>query len=316
LNQADNYRKVAKLMVGPYYINILDDGVASYAFKLPASAELFASHEVTETGADFTFIISADSLPDAYDDCIDSVSAGPSPYKICRLGQKELLWLRYNNRDEVKLAYIISEDWSRWRLIADNSGTYGIDSFFELSYIFAYSVIKKAGLMLHGVVMEWDGMGIIVCAHSGVGKSTHTSMWESREQARIINGDKALCYKEGNAWHSCGAPWCGSSGKFINKKVPIKALVLLERGEKNNVMRISALQGAMSLIGLTYAPGWSDGLMNSALDLLDDLVKKVPVYRLCCRPDYEAVKVLKQEIQKLKWIGGINGAQIKKILNP
>lgn len=307
--RADNsniHKQPGRLFIGPYYISITEDYPASSGYRLPTAAMAFVREdEADDKFADFSCIISAGELPDiAICKCIASYSSGPSPYRIFRMGPDELLWIRYKGNDEVRLAYAISEGWSKWRLIADRTGTLGVDSFLELGYIFAYSVIKKDGLMLHGVVMEWAGMGIIVCAHSGVGKSTHTNIWESREQARIINGDKALCYKEKDAWYSCGAPWCGSSGKYINKRLAISAIVLLERSNKNRVERLSHLQGAIGLIGLTYAPGWDEELMNKALDLLDEIVEAVPVYRLYCRPDYEAVAVLKQELENLNGLVG------------
>lgn len=290
-----------RLMVGPYRLEIVQYGPVS-DFSLPVEADAFIDRSARDGNEpDFTCIISEEQLPDISKyDCIAALRGGPMPYSISRMGKDELLWIRYDNRDKVRLAYLISEGWSKWRLIADRSKTKGEDCFWELGFIFAYSVLKKAGLMLHGVVMEWSGMGILVCAPSGTGKSTHTNMWESREKARIINGDKALCFRDGDVWYSSGAPWCGSSGKYINKRVPISAIILLERGKTNSISRISPLEGAINLIGLAYAPDWSVELTNLALDLLDELVKRVPVYRLSCRPDYGAVDVLKQELLNLK----------------
>lgn len=303
-NATINEAVEARLLVGPYQIIIMKDENQASAFRLPEAAQCFVDDGIRDKEQpDFTYIISASALPDVSKyDCIASCNTVPTPYEIYRIGENTYLWIRYNNQNKVRLAYVISEGWSKWRLIADSSSRFGRDSFSSLVYIFAYSVLNKSGIMLHGVVMEWSGMGIIVCAHSGVGKSTHTNMWEDKENALIINGDKALCYRDKDMWFSCGAPWCGTSGKFVNKSVAIKAIILLERGHKNCIFAVSPLQAAINLIELTYAPSWNEFLMARALDLLDDLVAKVPVYRLYCTPDYEAVQVLKQELQNL--IGG------------
>lgn len=294
----------ARLVIGVYYINIFQDDSAPVRYILPAAARAFIDNESADSKnrekADFTLILSDDKLPDIKkENVIRICNIGPTPYTISRNEANELLWIRYKNRGQVNLAYIISNDWSCWRLIAVSSKAYGKRGFEELTYIFAYSVIKKGGIMLHGVIMDWAGSGILVCAHSGVGKTTHTAMWESKENARIINGDKALCYQDNNIWYSCGSPWCGTSGKYINSSIAIKAIVLLERGDTNRVCHVSPLQGAMSLIALTYAPTWDEELMSSALNILNNLVMRVPVYKLYCRPDYEAVKILKQELQKI-----------------
>lgn len=295
-----NQSAAAGLVIGPYYIKIAQDEAADRPFMLPEAAEDFLDRNLTDDEPDFVYIISDEQIPYIKKkDYIESFYTGPMPYRIGRTSEGNYLWLRYNYRKKVSLAYIISRDWSRWKLIAENSGTFGQSSFWELFYIFAYSVLKKSGVMLHGVVMEWAGMGIIVSAHSGVGKSTHTNMWESKENALIINGDKALCYKENNVWYSCGSPWCGTSGKYINKRVPLKAIVLLERAENNYIVNISPLQGVMKLIELIFVPSWNEELITCALDSLDDLAAKVPLYKLYCRPDYEAVELLKKELGNL-----------------
>lgn len=301
VDKTNNNNIVKQLKVGPFYFNIMQDTCILKAYTLPEAAEVFAYKSLKDNiEPDFTYMITTDTLPEINKDkYLESCYTGPTPYQISRSGPDTYLWLRYNNQNELKLAFIICEGWSKWKLIEDRSGTHGKDSFAELNYIFAYSVLRKSGIMLHGVVMEWAGLGIIVCAHSGVGKSTHTNMWRSMESAEIINGDKALCYKANDEWYTCGAPWCGSSGKYQNRSVELKAIVLLERADRNYVTKITSLQGAMSLIGLTYAPSWDEELMNCTLDLLGDIVIKVPVYKLCCRPDYEAVDVLKQELQNL-----------------
>lgn len=292
---------VKQLIIGPFYVKIIQDELYPETYILPTAAEAFIYESLlNSTEPDFTYILSSNLLSEIQkEDHLESCYTGPTPYQISRTGPDTYIWIRYNTKDKVKLAYMIGERWSKWRLIADRSGTHGLDSFTELTYIFAYSVLRKNGIMLHGVVMEWAGMGIIVSAHSGVGKSTHTNMWNSMENIEIINGDKALCYKNNEVWYTCGSPWCGSSGKCQNKNVALKAIVLLERADINYVVQIPSLQGAMSLIGLTYAPSWNEELMNNAIDLLGDIVIKIPVYKLSCRPDYESVEILKHELQKL-----------------
>ena len=66
--------------------------------------------------------------------------------------------------------------------------------------------------MLHGVLMEWQGKGIILTASSGTGKTTHARLWREYENALIINGDRVLIRKEEGQWYAFGTPWSGSSG--------------------------------------------------------------------------------------------------------
>lgn len=298
--------KTQKLSIGIYsiYIKNLTNGELYY---LPDSAKEFLCTKeylstkdtyISEYNINYTIqfeeIVEPDYAPKTrFDD-------GPFPYIIYQVPSGDFLWIRKNKYNMILLAYLISSDWSTWRLVTDNSESNGDHSFAELAYIFAYSILNKGGILFHGVVMEWQGMGVIVCAHSGVGKTTHTSMWRDNENAQIHNGDRALCCKEENRWYAYGAPWCGSSNEYTNHKVPLKAIVVLEQAVLNEVVVLSMLAGTLEIIQLAFAPTWEDKLMICSLNHIDDIIKNVVVLKLKCRADLDAVAVLKTELEKYR----------------
>jgi hypothetical protein len=296
INNKDQY-----LSIGTYSIHVSYPESNYGLYYLPDRTEQFLNDNLTKSNKlkiNYT-IRFENSFIEPEDTPIAGFDDGPFPYRIYQTSFGDYLWIRKDKYDEIQLVYRISNDWSSWKLIIDKSGSLGTYSFAELAYIFAYSVLNKGGVMFHGVVMEWQSMGIIFCAHSKVGKSTHTRMWRDNENALILNGDRALCCKEENSWYTYGAPWCGSSEEYSNRKVPLSVVVILERAEFNEVSVLSPLQGAMELIQLTFAPAWEENLMNCSLDSIDSIVQKVPVLKLKCRPDLEAVGVLKAELQKI-----------------
>jgi hypothetical protein len=286
------------LVIGPFLIRIEDpDSKLNLPDKAYQFLEQNASDQPKQT---FEYIINEeDYCTESEDILMAEFKKGPVPFSIYRKKTGESLWIRRNVNDEIQLVYKISEDWSCWRMIADKSGSKGRCGFEELSYIFPYSILNKGGILFHGVVMEWEGMGIIVGAHSGVGKTTHTKMWKEYEDAVILNGDRALCYRKEGCWYTCGAPWNGSSGECSNREIAISVIVILEQAGNNQVTYLTPLQGAMELIKLTFAPTWESDLMNCALDSIDQVVKNIRVIKLSCRPDLDAVKVLKDEIKGL-----------------
>lgn len=302
MSQIIQSSKHLNLFVGAYTIQILlqpDDQITYY---LPCSAEHFLNSNAIHTpGWDIKYVIQLESsFLEPTDVPVAEHDNGPEPYRIYRINSGDYLWIRKYNNSKIKLVYRVSEDWSRWRLLIDNSGNLGNDSFDELAYIFAYSILNKGGILFHGVVMEWQGMGIIVCAHSGVGKSTHTRMWRDNENAIILNGDRALCCKQESKWYTYGAPWCGSSQEYKNCRAELVAVVILEQYDVNQVSILSPLQGAMELVQLAFAPIWEERLFSGSLDAIDNIVQKVPVYKLKCKPEFEAVTVLKAELEKLR----------------
>ena len=132
-----------------------------------------------------------------------------------------------------------------------------------------------------------------------MGKTTHARLWRDHENALILNGDRSLCRRIDGKWYAYGMPWCGSSGEYINRRVPISCIVELRRGETNRVEDVSPFDAAMYLLERIYAPVWEPELRETAVDRCQELGSSIPVVRLYCRPDPESVQVLKYVIQGL-----------------
>lgn len=206
---------------------------------------------------------------------------------------------QYGMKKEPTLSFHISEDWTEFTLYRDNSGTNGALAFQEFSVLFYYAILNHKSCVLHGVVMEYNGMGILVVAESGTGKTTHTRMWRNRENALILNGDKCLCRKINGEWYAYGMPWSGSSGEYINRRVPITAIVCLKQAELNSVRHMSVFEGTLAIMQRIYAPMWRCKMQNNAFDMCEELATEIPMLELSCRPDFEAVDILKEAIDKL-----------------
>lgn len=208
-------------------------------------------------------------------------------------------WLTETHDGKSQLSFRISEDWTDFTLYEDETGTNGERAFHQFGYLFSYAVLNHEACVLHGVVMEYNGKGILVTAASGTGKTTHTRMWRDRENALIINGDRCLCRKIGDNWYAYGMPWSGSSGEYINRKVKIDAIVSLKQAPTNYVKQMGVFDGTMYLLQRIFAPTWACDMQNKALDIVEDLASNIPMLELYCTPDYEAVDVLKEAILNL-----------------
>ena len=243
-------------------------------------------------------IVNRESSDKFTDMIVTKVEEGSRPYWIYKTQSGNYLWNIKNNKQESLVTYSISYDWKEFSVnIHDDKN--GLIAFNNFGNVFAYSILNYGGIMFHGIVMEYNGKGVVISASSGTGKTTHVRMWRDNKNALILNGDRALCRKRSNKWYAYGSPWFGTSGECINRRVPMTAIVLLERGEANEIERISSYDGALALIPRTFAPTWEKELMGKALDTIDDIVKEIPVLRLKCRPDLESVEVLEKAINNL-----------------
>lgn len=146
-------------------------------------------------------------------------------------------------------------------------------------------------IIFHGVVLAVDGVGYLLTAKSGTGKTTHAGLWTKNiENSYIVNGDKPLIKIEGNDIIAYGTQWCGKEGYGVNEHVPLKALCILERGAENQIVPISSSEAFPVLYQQTHH--LDDAADVAAiLQLLGQLTKEVKLFRLQCNMEDEAAFV-------------------------
>lgn len=198
---------------------------------------------------------------------------------------------------ESEHVYLESDvDLKHWNLHT----TYGdgnIDEWFDkVGNLFAWAVPGKGAFVLHGVILEWQGKGIILTAASGTGKSTHARLWREYENALIINGDRTLLRKEHGRWYAYGTPWSGSSGECVNRRISLDAIVFLARGNANEASRIAPLNAMEKMFPRMIAPKWHPAYSANAVDLAINCLEEVPLFELHCRPDADSVSTLKKAL--------------------
>lgn len=217
------------------------------------------------------------------------------PYVFYRDGD---LIMDYSSESE-KLILISDNSWKNWKLYNTLRNNNIDDWFAKLGNLFSWSVLSLDAFVLHGVILEWHGKGIVLTAASGVGKTTHARLWRKYENALIINGDRVLLRKEKETWYAYGIPWSGSSGECVNRKIALHVIVFLSQGEKNTVNFVKPAEALSNLMPRVIAPPRNINSQTTALDLSIQCLEKVPAIHLQCRPDEESVNILKEAILKI-----------------
>lgn len=152
-------------------------------------------------------------------------------------------------------------------------------------------------LLMHGAVVELNGLGYLFTAPSGTGKSTHVRLWRQYlgKGVHIVNGDKPFIYVPDEIAMppvAYGTPWCGKEGWQQNASVPLAGIVLLSRSDPGMAtMRcVDAASNLDKLLRQVYFP--LDALSSTlTLELLDSVLGRVPVYELVCDMSEDAVRV-------------------------
>jgi len=146
-------------------------------------------------------------------------------------------------------------------------------------------------ILFHGSIIAVDGVAFAFAAPSGTGKSTHAALWRElfAERATMVNDDKPLL-RVGECVTAYGTPYDGKHHISNKIAVPLKAICILERGEKNSIERVSAKKVYSVIVQQTYRP-MDVAALGKTMELIDRLTQKVELYRLHCNMDIEAAKV-------------------------
>ena len=153
-------------------------------------------------------------------------------------------------------------------------------------------MLDYRAFLFHGSAICVDGNGYLFTAKSGTGKSTHTRIWCKifGERCIIVNDDKPLLLVADDGVLVCGTPWDGKHRKSTNTMVPLKGLVILERGQENEIVPVDTSTALPLLLQQSYRPANPVSLVKT-LKLLEQVMNKVGLYRLKCTISRDAALV-------------------------
>lgn len=108
---------------------------------------------------------------------------------------------------------------------------------------------------LHGVTVICGNKAIILSAPSGTGKTTLAKLLQRYCQTVIINGDfSLLSTDEAGKVYFEPTPFCGTSQKCLNYRLPISRIVFLTQSPHNEWQPLSAREAMVNLLSNMFIP--------------------------------------------------------------
>lgn len=143
----------------------------------------------------------------------------------------------------------------------------------------AEAMLDNDAFLMHGAVVAYNDQAYMFTAPSGTGKTTHIRKWlRNLEGSYVVNGDKPIIkFTEGEAI-ACGTPWRGKERFGRNCMVPLKAIVLMERGDNNEIQELSFEKALSGLLRQAYMPE-DARKMKKTLALVAKLKDRVRFYK-------------------------------------
>lgn len=170
--------------------------------------------------------------------------------------------------------------------------------YMRIGTAFYKGLLDYDGMMLHASAVVLDGKAYCFSAHSGTGKSTHTSLWLEHFADRnpfIINDDKPAIRFIDGSFYVYGTPFSGKHDISRNTRAPLQALCFIERSSENSIVRLKPQQVFSLLLNQTVRPKDEEKL-DRLCSLIDKLLSQVPVYLLRCNISHEAAQLAYDEM--------------------
>ena len=163
--------------------------------------------------------------------------------------------------------------------------------YFVSGMDFYQKIIPYSAFMIHSSCVAVDGKGYLFSADSGVGKSTHTSLWQQYlgDRAVVINDDKPVIRFTDDNFYVYGTPWSGKNDISSNDKAVVSALVFLERGSSFTIEPISSDKAVKRILPQMMRFIRTENA-EKQFDLLDKFLKEIPTYVMKCTPEVESAK--------------------------
>ena len=189
------------------------------------------------------------------------------------------------------------------RYVLERNPTYGdLDTaqYMGTGMVFARQLLRFGGFQLHASAVALEGKAYLFSAPSGTGKSTHTEKWCRLFGAELLNDDKPALRCVDGTWMACGTPWSGKHDLSSPRVVPLAAIAFLRRGQENAIEPLLP-EEAVPLIFSQCPRLLEMEQMEAQLTLMDDLLRRVPVWLLTARNDDDAARMARVAMGGAPW---------------
>lgn len=172
---------------------------------------------------------------------------------------------------------------------------YGLNNCLMLLYAFATAPLDT--LLMHASVVENNGQGYLFLGRSGTGKSTHSRLWlQHVEGSTLLNDDNPVVRIVDGQAVVFGTPWSGKTPCYLNRNVPLKAVVKLCQAPDNRISRLPLHAAYAGVLPACSCMKWNEDMAAGVHRTIEKLIISVPVFRLECLPDREAALLCAETI--------------------
>lgn len=178
-------------------------------------------------------------------------------------------------------------------------GRYTYD--YNWPYLFQYPIDQllvihtlgiAGGVLMHAASIAGRDGALLVAGPSGAGKTT-MSRAAAAAGAAVLSDERTIVRPaRDGGWLVGGTPWPGAGGFAQNRSVPLRALILLEQSDRDELVPLSPARALALLYRCHFPPLWDPRACERTLGNLERLVRDLPAFLYRNRKGPEAAQSL------------------------
>lgn len=153
--------------------------------------------------------------------------------------------------------------------------------------------------IIHAVCFVWCGKAWLICAPSGVGKTTHYKQWKRLfpNEVEMLNGDKAVLNFEKQYVTVSASPWAGKENMRQLRTAPLGGIVFLAQDKQNIIKRLSPKEAGVRLFLQFIIPCDNAEQVRFAAQYTERILERTPVWLLRNRGDGASAELCRRTLE-------------------
>ena len=243
---------------------------------------------MTGPGADTVYISHHFSLPNLEGKGLGDKIYSKAPWSIYKkgdswiylgisptTGEKDLHRIAVFNRDHTR-GQIYHKDEDSFK----NGNLTSLTLFATDQILVARLLADREGCFLHSCGVIYNGKGLLFVGHSEAGKST-TSRMLMEHGGEILCDDRNIIRQEKEGFRLYGSWSHGDVPEISANSAPLHAIFVLEQSKENKITLIEDKSAIIKkFIACLIKPLETADWWHKELKVLEEIVQKVPVYRM------------------------------------
>ena len=163
--------------------------------------------------------------------------------------------------------------------------------------LFLRLLSERDAVELHACALVTpSGRAVVFTGQSGDGKSTTARLWSTLDGASALSDDRVVVRRDRDGLWAYGTPWHGDAGIARSARAPLAAVLVLGRGERDDVRLLGRAEALSLLVARSFPPFHDGAAMSRTLTTLESVVASVPCARFAFVPGPGAVRSI------LEWL--------------